>query len=151
MSLLRSRLTMSQNVHRNLNPGGYIELFSSNHPVACDDGTLPEDSALVQWSRLLLDASRKMGVPMDCDQYHEQRLKDAGFVNIVRKDYVWPTNTWPRDPKMKELGMLQHFQYSLPYSTPYLAYDQQSLNGSTNTPHSQVCGAMNVLTADYRR
>ena len=77
------------------------------------DGTLSEDSELMKWSRLLLEASRKMGVPMDCNLLHEQRLKDAGFVNIVRKDYIWPTNTWPRDPKMKELGMLQHFQYSL--------------------------------------
>jgi len=87
-----------------LNPGGYIELYETNHPLASDDGTLPEDSPLLTWSQLCLEASTKLGVPMDCGLHHEQRLKDAGFVNVVRKDFIWPINSWPKDPKMKEIG-----------------------------------------------
>lgn len=87
-----------------LNPGGYIEIFETRHPLVCDDGTLSEDSAVQKWSRLCLEASIKIGMPMNSSLYHKQRLIDAGFVNIVEKNFKWPMNSWPKDPKMKDLG-----------------------------------------------
>jgi hypothetical protein len=32
-------------------------------------------------------------------------MEAAGFVNIVQKVYKWPSNGWPKDAKMKELGI----------------------------------------------
>jgi len=89
-----------------LTPGGYIELFDSVTPIACDDGTLPPDSPLLKWSNLLLEASRKMGRPIDSVLQYKQQLADAGFVNIVQVEYKWPINPWPRDKKHKTLGTL---------------------------------------------
>ena len=43
-------------------------------------------------------------MPMNSSLYHKQRLIDAGFVNIVEKNFKWPMNSWPKDPKMKDLG-----------------------------------------------
>jgi len=88
----------------NLNPGGWVELMESVQPITCDDGTLQEDSAVLKWSHLILEATRKLGAPMDSAMYHKQRLIDAGFVNVVQRDFKWPMNPWPRDPKHKEIG-----------------------------------------------
>ena len=88
----------------NLHPGGWVELMESIQPIACDDGTLPKDSALLKWTHLTLEATRKLGAPMDSALYHKKRLIDAGFVNVVQRDFKWPTNPWPRDPKHKEKG-----------------------------------------------
>lgn len=32
-------------------------------------------------------------------------MEDVGFVDVVEKRLKWPLNTWPKDPKLKELGM----------------------------------------------
>jgi hypothetical protein len=29
----------------------------------------------------------------------------AGFTNVVETKYFWPLNKWPKDKKLKELGM----------------------------------------------
>lgn len=88
-----------------LNPGGYIELFDTLNPLTSDDGTLTADSALLRWNKLLVEASEKMGRPLNsCRDYHKQ-LTDAGFVNIVATtDLKWPMNTWPKDRKNKNAG-----------------------------------------------
>lgn len=31
-------------------------------------------------------------------------LADAGFVDIRQEMFMWPTNSWPKDPFMKMLG-----------------------------------------------
>jgi hypothetical protein len=32
-------------------------------------------------------------------------LAERGFSNVKEDIYKWPSNTWPRDPKFKEIGM----------------------------------------------
>ena len=31
-------------------------------------------------------------------------MEEAGFVNVVEKKFKFPIGTWPKDPRMKELG-----------------------------------------------
>lgn len=33
-----------------------------------------------------------------------QQMREAGFVDVQQHNFVWPTNTWPKNPVMKELG-----------------------------------------------
>lgn len=87
-----------------LTPGGYIELFDTLNPLTADDDTLTEDTALLKWNRLLVEASEKLGRPLNsCTGYQEQ-LTAAGFVNIVETRFKWPMNTWPKDSKYKNVG-----------------------------------------------
>ncbi|KAK4452012.1 Phosphoethanolamine N-methyltransferase [Podospora aff. communis PSN243] len=88
----------------NLNPGGYIELFDTLNPLVSDDDTLTEDSALLKWNRLLVEASEKLGRPLNSCKNYRQQLVDAGFVNIVETHFKWPMNTWPKDSKYKNIG-----------------------------------------------
>lgn len=69
-----------------------------------DDRTLSHDSALYKWSKLLNDAGTKLGSGLDSGTRYKQQLQDAGFINVSETVYQWPTNTWPKDPKFKELG-----------------------------------------------
>ncbi|KAL8305345.1 hypothetical protein RB597_003803 [Gaeumannomyces tritici] len=88
----------------NLSPGGYIELFEPNYPIGSDDNSLPADSALLRWSRLWQEGAAKSGLQLLTAEQHKAVLEQAGFVNIVERNFKWPLNTWPKDPKYKELG-----------------------------------------------
>jgi hypothetical protein len=88
-----------------LTPGGYIEHSDVTFPCGCDDGTLPEDSALKKWGEMVLSASQKIGRPLDSAIRYKQEMEEAGFVDVVEYVDLWPINKWPKDPKYKELGM----------------------------------------------
>jgi hypothetical protein len=92
--------------HRHLNPGGYIELADAC-PLTCDDGSLPPDAPLAQWSRHLVEASEKLGATMASPKDYKQQLLDAGFQDVVDLEYKWPTNPWPKDARHKEIGKLK--------------------------------------------
>lgn len=88
-------------------PGAYIELTDQICPIRCDDGTLPENSALKKWSELLLESTLKVGRGFDSSLYYGEQLKNAGFVDIKLEVAKWPMNQWPKDKKLKEIGIWQ--------------------------------------------
>lgn len=88
-----------------LSPGGWIEMSDICFPVACDDGSLPKESALEKWSSLILEGGAAVGRFADCPTKYKEQLAAAGFTNIQQTVYKWPQNRWPKDPKFKELGM----------------------------------------------
>ncbi|KAK4132171.1 S-adenosyl-L-methionine-dependent methyltransferase [Trichocladium antarcticum] len=94
----------ARQAYSNLRPGGWIELCDPCNPLRSDDGTLPADCPLSQWSALQQEGSRRFGAPLDGASRHKQCLVDAGFRNVVQVEYRWPTNPWPSDPKQKDIG-----------------------------------------------
>lgn len=92
--------------NRNLEPGGWLEVQDYGLPVTSTDGT-HEGTDLHLWGRLLSEASAVLGRPMgssDCSDLHVQRMQDAGFIEVQTRMFMWPSNSWPKDPFMKELG-----------------------------------------------
>jgi hypothetical protein len=87
-----------------MHPGGHIEVCDILSPLHCDDGTLPDDCDAQKWNVLLLETSIKIGVPLDSARRYEQQMIDAGFENVVKVEYKWPMNSWPKDKKHKEMG-----------------------------------------------
>ncbi|KAG5800315.1 hypothetical protein H9Q69_000613 [Fusarium xylarioides] len=88
-----------------LSPGGWYEIQDIQLPVFCDDGTLnPETSPLMKWQEFLIEGSRKLGRPLGDSDKYKDIVEKAGFHNVVETIYIWPTNSWPQDPKLKELG-----------------------------------------------
>ncbi|KAM7185791.1 S-adenosyl-L-methionine-dependent methyltransferase [Naviculisporaceae sp. PSN 640] len=90
--------------YQHLNPGGWIELHDPSNPLRTDDDSLPKESALWKWNNLFLEASIKLGAPMNSCDYYEQQLKDAGFINVTVVEEKWPINPWPKDKRYKEIG-----------------------------------------------
>lgn len=95
---------------RNLTNGGYIEIADKCFPLASDDGTLLDSSALTKWSNLAMEGTRKLGRPVDNAITFKDELEKAGFVNVVETRYKWPLNPWPKSPKFKQLGVPSYCQ-----------------------------------------
>ncbi|KAK7428828.1 hypothetical protein QQZ08_004598 [Neonectria magnoliae] len=88
-----------------LEPGGTLELMDIIYPLESDDGTLKETHPARKWSVLLQEGFAGGGHPLNTALYYKDWLKDAGFVDIVEVKEKWPTNTWAKDPKYKQIGL----------------------------------------------
>ncbi|KAF4995732.1 hypothetical protein FGRMN_4939 [Fusarium graminum] len=89
----------------NLEPGGWLEVIDPTFPAKSDDGTLELNSPLNIWDELTSKGAARLGRPFDEGVNHEKRLIEQGFINVTKRAFKWPTNTWPRDPKYKEIGL----------------------------------------------
>ncbi|KAK1621931.1 S-adenosyl-L-methionine-dependent methyltransferase [Colletotrichum phormii] len=87
----------------NLTPGGWLELQEFGLPLS-DDDTLKEEHALYQSMKHLGEAAAKTDHAfVDLDAL-KPMLEAAGFVDVSELRFKWPSNTWPRHAKFKELG-----------------------------------------------
>lgn len=89
----------------NLSPGGWIEVVDCIFPITSDDDTFREGQNIKKWNDALIQASINLGRPLTDAIHHKQRMIDVGFENIEQKNFKWPSNTWPKDKKFKEIGL----------------------------------------------
>ena len=54
------------------------------------------------------DATAKLGRPFQPIEGLKPLMEAAGFANVVQTNFVWPSNPWPRDRKLKDLGAWNH-------------------------------------------
>ncbi|KAH0538535.1 hypothetical protein FGG08_004868 [Glutinoglossum americanum] len=85
-------------------PGGYLEVHEIDPMFYCDDGSLPEGSSARQWSVLFLEACAKLGRAIPPTDSYKVGMEAAGFVDVQERVYKRPSNTWPKDPRLKEIG-----------------------------------------------
>jgi hypothetical protein len=52
----------------------------------------------------LIDGSKKPGRPLGESDKYKAIVENAGLQNVVETVYRWRTNSWPKGPKLKELG-----------------------------------------------
>ncbi|KAI8316423.1 putative methyltransferase tdiE [Colletotrichum sp. SAR11_59] len=92
----------------NLEPGGWLELQELDCVPRSDDGTLTPENTLNKWADLLVDASEKFGRPYVRIPPLKDIMIEIGFEDVSIYMHKWPTNSWPKDLKFKELGMWQN-------------------------------------------
>lgn len=83
---------------------GFIEQVEIDLQPRCDDGTLPEQSYLVQWYQYLADATNRSNRPIAYQHNTRQMLQQAGFIDIQETMIRAPYTTWPSDPHQKEIS-----------------------------------------------
>lgn len=89
----------------NLKPGGYLECQELVFPIRCmDPDVTAENSPLMRWSGLFLEAAKKIGIDGAGPRTLTPKLRDAGFVDINVKTYKWPVGKWGKGAKFKLLG-----------------------------------------------
>ncbi|KAK1772797.1 secondary metabolism regulator LAE1 [Phialemonium atrogriseum] len=91
-----------------LKPGGYLELQEGALYPNSDDGTLKPDSAMWKAIALLDEATTKFGRPFQPVERLTPMMEAAGFEGLVEARFAWPSNPWPRDRALKELGAWNH-------------------------------------------
>lgn len=92
-------------------PGGYIEfqdygvdLFHSSGVLATG---LPEKEStpFAHYMNLCVEAAALGGRELAVAGTMRERFAAAGFVDIKEKVLIWPVGQWPKDNKLKEIGM----------------------------------------------
>ena len=72
---------------------------------ACDDQSLTSKNAIARWTNLIMDGLGEMGVEgRNATSQYKKWMEEAGFVDVVDIVYKWPSNPWPKDPELKEIG-----------------------------------------------
>lgn len=79
-------------------------MHDGSFPIRCDDDTLKPDSVLLKVTEMVIEASAKLGRPINLSQHYKVMFEKAGFADVQLLPYKWPTNHWPRNPKMKTIG-----------------------------------------------
>ena len=52
----------------------------------------------------VMGAAGRAGRPLIVARGIKDRLKKAGFVDVVERTAIWPLGPWPKDKHLKELG-----------------------------------------------
>ncbi|KAJ3493889.1 hypothetical protein NLG97_g4448 [Lecanicillium saksenae] len=88
----------------NLQPGGWFESQEFDSVIACDDGTLDPDSALVRWFHDMAVAGDICNRPTVMSHTLREIYERAGFVDVQEQIFKMPTNGWPKDERLKDIG-----------------------------------------------
>ncbi|KAJ5109583.1 hypothetical protein N7532_002228 [Penicillium argentinense] len=87
-----------------LKPGGRIEITECNPHLECDDDSWPADSHLRTWESEFHRITAIQGRVWDLGPRIRSLLQDAAFEDIQVTGSRVPVGTWPKDPKLKEIG-----------------------------------------------
>ncbi|PKS08174.1 hypothetical protein jhhlp_005450 [Lomentospora prolificans] len=99
-----------KNIYGNLNPGCWAEFQDYDMQYRTDDGSLTDDHNTTIWLNLILGAARKVGRNPSPGPELAKWAKDAGFQNVVEKVFKMPIGPWPKDPHLKETGLINAAQ-----------------------------------------
>ncbi|KAI9823594.1 MAG: hypothetical protein M1832_002375 [Thelocarpon impressellum] len=87
-------------------PGGYVESQELFTPLQCDDGTMPPDFPVVEWTNACDDAGMRMARPLRIANKLKRWYTEAGFEDVHEQIFKVPLNPWPRDAHYKLLGQM---------------------------------------------
>lgn len=89
-----------------LEPGGWFESQELDGIVYSDDDSLPDDSAVHRWFREMATAADRLNRPANLGHKLREVYERVGFVDVQERVFKMPTNGWPRDERLKELGRM---------------------------------------------
>lgn len=78
--------------YRALKPGGYIEVVEHSVTPVVDDATMGPEHFYRTWGKTVMQAGERFGKSFSIWEESADRLKKAGFEEVVEKRYKWPMN-----------------------------------------------------------
>ena len=87
-----------------LEPGGWFEQLEDEASCRCDDGSVPENSLLLNYHMHLYPAAEASGNPQTVYDEMKARIEKAGFVNVQEKVIKIPFGDWPKHQVYKDAG-----------------------------------------------
>lgn len=128
---------MLEKAFQHLAPGGYLELEASSARVTSDDGTHEKATNIEFYLETLHKGAAQFGKPLCIAPEWRKKFEDTGFVDVQEKVLKvrtvslvsenllsispvancnntiikqLPIGSWPKEPKLKEVGKLQYYQ-----------------------------------------
>lgn len=90
---------------RVLKPGGYIEQLEFAPGFTSEDGTVTPETTMGEWGSWGLKVFAIMERDVLVYQKMAGWMRDAGFEDVVEQPVKWPIGPWPKDKKLKEIGL----------------------------------------------
>lgn len=87
-----------------IKPGGWFECTDIGE-ITNDDGEDYSRTGIFQWYATVGKAFDVIGRSIYAAKSHADRMRAAGFEDVHEKLYKWPITPWPKDPKLKEIGL----------------------------------------------
>ena len=93
--------------YKSLRPGGWIELQDIRFRPQCDDGTMPEgdDYGFARFVSHINEAFSRFDVNLGAVEEYGELVTEGGFTHIQEMIWKVPIGAWPRDPKLKTVGL----------------------------------------------
>ncbi|KAK1760123.1 S-adenosyl-L-methionine-dependent methyltransferase [Echria macrotheca] len=99
-------------IYDHLKPGGWVEFQETANTLYSQDGTLKPDNAMVRMMDGLSEACDKIGRTLDPAPSMEGWVKEAGFEKVAVEKFRLPIGSWPKDPRLKEVGTLMAVNFT---------------------------------------
>ncbi|KAK3943255.1 S-adenosyl-L-methionine-dependent methyltransferase [Diplogelasinospora grovesii] len=117
---------------RYLKPGGYLEIFDFSANMQSDDGVFGPDHVYTQWFELFQQAGDKIGKTFEIIDHGRAAgwMRDAGFAHVTEVKKKLPMGGWPKDPRLKEIGIF-HMASASAALEGYLLYTMTNVLGWT--------------------
>jgi hypothetical protein len=91
-------------VWRNLEPGGWIEVQEYNLSWTKDDGSIVNCLKFGLWNQRIFRTAKKAGMTPDAILQVPDLLDKQGFVKAKTASTKWPIGTWAKDAREKRVG-----------------------------------------------
>ncbi|KAL4867151.1 hypothetical protein BDV12DRAFT_123821 [Aspergillus spectabilis] len=131
--------------YNHLKPGGWIEVQEYEACIHSDDGTHEKAPLLIDLTKRLDEASRKFGKRVNIASSLPGWLERAGFSNVTTDIYKCPVGSWPKSPRLKEIGRVGKVSlieaiepYSLALFTRVLGWTYEEAQNYINKCRQEV-------------
>ncbi|KEF62496.1 uncharacterized protein A1O9_00469 [Exophiala aquamarina CBS 119918] len=121
-----------QRAYDNLAPGGWYEAQEFDVWFQGQAEELKEDSYIFQWQTMLDEASSKFGKRLNCVSGMKDAFSKVAFVNVRHDIYKIPIGKWPKDKRLREIGVYLQAQMldsvegvSMAYFTRVLGWSKE--------------------------
>ncbi|KAH6604622.1 hypothetical protein Trco_006329 [Trichoderma cornu-damae] len=104
-SSIRDWPTLLSRAYQALKPGGWIELQELQFEVRCDDGTVRQGNKVAHFFETMKRALINFDVDLLAMRHNKRNVTDAGFVNVTEIPFKVPIGEWPKDARMKMIGL----------------------------------------------
>ncbi|KAJ3544750.1 hypothetical protein NM208_g2889 [Fusarium decemcellulare] len=85
-------------------PGGWVQSAEADVEFRSDDGTIDREPNLKLYKKLFEEGGKALGISFFVYDEQVKAFEEAGFVDIKTVDYKIPVGSWPKDPKLAEVG-----------------------------------------------
>ena len=113
--------------------------------MGCDDGTLPEGTAYSELVQIYFDIGEGLGATARAPLRWKAQMEEIGFVDVHEQIFKIPTNPWPKDKRLKQVGAFELVQFRDGIKNLFLRGYTQVLKGDPDYLEVRFAQARNEV------